>query len=213
MTEENIMKTGTTTVGMVCKDGIVLCADKKVTAGYLIAHKKFEKVIKINDYIALTVAGSVSDVQQLVKLIRAELKIKDVRTRRSSTVKEAANLLSMFVYGNIRKLSMIPGIAHFIIAGKDDYGFHMYDISPDGSIVSIDDFVSSGSGSVMAYGVLETLYKKDMSIDDAVRIGVKAINAVIQRDIASGNGIDIVTVTKEGIKNIMSKTIDVKIEA
>ena len=213
MTEENIMKTGTTTVGMVCKDGIVLCADKKVTAGYLIAHKKFEKVIKINDYIALTVAGSVSDVQQLVKLIRAELKIKDVRTRRSSTVKEAANLLSMFVYGNIRKLSMIPGIAHFIIAGKDDYGFHMYDISPDGSIVSIDDFVSSGSGSVMAYGVLETLYKKDMSIDDAVRIGVKAINAAIQRDIASGNGIDIVTVTKEGIKNIMSKTIDVKIEA
>ena len=213
MTEENIMKTGTTTVGMVCKDGIVLCADKKVTAGYLIAHKKFEKVIKINDYIALTVAGSVSDVQQLVKLIRAELKIKDVRTRRSSTVKEAANLLSMFVYGNIRKLSMIPGIAHFIIAGKDDYGFHMYDISPDGSIVSIDDFVSSGSGSVMAYGVLETLYKKDMSIDDAVKIGAKAINAAIQRDIASGNGIDIVTVTKEGIKNIMSKTIDVKIEA
>src|SRR3989338_4952738 len=114
MVEERELKTGTTTVALVCKDGLVLAADKRATSGYLISFKKFDKRI---------------------------------RTGRENSVKEAANLLATLVYNNIRKLSMIPGISHFLVGGKDEAGFHLYDLAPDGSIVEIDDYVSSGSGS------------------------------------------------------------------
>ena len=210
--DKELMKTGTTTVALLCKEGVVLAADKRATSGYIISHKKFDKIINITDNIAVTVAGTVSDVQLLAKYIKAELKLKLIRTEREGTVKEAANLLSMLVYSNIRKLSLIPGISHFLVGGRDESGFHIYDLAPDGSIVDVDDYTSSGSGSVMVYGVLETLYKKNMSVDEGFRLAVKSINAAVQRDIASGNGIDIVTITKEGIKKILSKEINTKIE-
>jgi proteasome beta subunit len=211
--DKDIRKTGTTTVALVCKDGAVLCADKRVTSGYLVAYKKYEKIVQITENIAVTVAGTVSDVQLLTKLLKAELKLKDLRTNRTVIVKEAVNLLSSMVYNNIRKYSLIPGISHFILGGKDTEGVSVYDIGADGSITEIDDYTSSGSGSVMAYGVLETLYKKDMTMEEAVKLGAKAINAAVQRDIASGNGIDIVTVTKHGVKKVLSKTVEIKIEA
>ena len=211
--DKDIRKTGTTTVALVCKDGAVLCADKRVTSGYLVAYKKYEKIIQINENIAVTVAGTVSDVQLLTKLLKAELKLKDLRTNRSVTVKEAVNLLSAMVYNNIRKFSLIPGISHFVLGGRDNEGVHVYDIGADGSITYVDDYTSSGSGSVMAYGVLETLYRKDLKIEEAIKLGAKAINAAVQRDIASGNGIDIVTITKEGINKVLSKIVEIKIEA
>ncbi len=212
MVDVKELKTGTTTLALMCKDGIVLAADKRATSGYIVAHKKFDKILNITDNIAVTVAGTVSDVQLLAKYIKAELKLKNIRTYRESTVKEATNLLSMMVYNNIRKMSMIPGISHFIVAGKDGEGFHIYDLAPDGSIAEIDDYNTSGSGSVMVYGVLETLYKKNMSVDEGIKLAVKSINAAVQRDIASGNGINIVTITQDGIKKVLSKDIDMKIE-
>ena len=117
--DREILKSGTTTVAIVCKDGVVLSADKRATSGYLVAHKKFDKVVPIADTIAVTTAGVVSDVQLLVKLIKAELKLKTIRTGKAIYVKEAVNLLSVFVYNNIRKLTLIPGISHFIVGGKD----------------------------------------------------------------------------------------------
>ena len=213
MVDDKALKTGTTTVALMCKDGVVMGADKRATSGYLIAHKKFDKIINISENIAVTVAGTVSDVQLLAKYIKAELKLKEIRTERKSTVKEAANLLAMMVYNNIRKLSIIPGISHFIVGGRDEYGFHVYDLSPDGSIAEIDDYNTSGSGSVMVYGVLETLYKKNMSIEEGTKLVIKSLSAAIQRDIASGNGIDIITITKDGVKKVFSKEIDTKIEA
>ena len=206
------MKTGTTTIGIVCRDGLVLAADKRATSGYLISWKKFDKIITITENIAVTVAGTVSDVQLLVKYLKAELRLKDIRTGRETFVKEAASLLANFVYSNIRKLSLIPGISHFILGGRDSSGFHLYDLSPDGSIIEVDDYISSGSGSVMAFGVLETLYKKGLSVDECVKLSAKGINAAVQRDIASGNGIDIVTITKDGVKKVYSKELETKIE-
>ena len=213
MVEYNeLMKTGTTTVALMCKDGVVLAADKRATSGYLIVHKKFDKIISITDNIAVTVAGTVSDVQLLAKYIRAELKLKLIRTERENSVKEAANLLAILVYNNIRKLSLIPGISHFLVGGADESGFHIYDLAPDGSIVEIEDYTTSGSGSVIVYGVLETLYSRNMPVDEGVKLAMKCINAAVQRDIASGNGIDIVTITRAGIKKALSKEIGAKIE-
>ncbi len=208
---ENVLKTGTTTVGIVCKDCVVLAADKRATAGHFIANKKVAKVQKVNDRMALTMAGTVSDIQLLIKYIRAELKLKEIKTARTTTVKEAANLLAGMVYSNIRKMSMIPGVSHFIFAGYDK-NVHLYDVFADGSISEIDDFVSSGSGSVMAYGLLETSYKKDMSEEQGVDLAIKCINAAIQRDSASGGGVDVVAINKDGIKDVAHKLLTQKLE-
>jgi len=204
---ENYMKTGTTTVGLICKDGIVLAADRRATAGNLIVDKKAQKIHLITEDMALTTAGSVSDVQLLIKLIRAELNLKSVRAERKPNVKESVNLLAGFVYSNIRKLSLIPGLSHFLFAGKDSDGFHLYEIYPDGSLTTVDTYVSSGSGSVMVYGVLETLYKDDLKVEEGVKLAVKCINAALQRDSATGNGIDVVTITKDGVKTVFEKEI------
>jgi proteasome beta subunit len=213
MKEEEQLKTGTTTIGLVGKDSIILAADRRATAGTLIADKRAKKIYTITDNIAVTMAGTVSDAQLLLKYAESELRLKKIRTGMDCTVKEAANLLARFVYYNIRKMSMIPGISHFVLGGKDNSGFYLYDIYAGGSITLIDDYISSGSGSVMAYGVLETIYKKDNSVDDNLKLAVKCVNAAIQRDSASGNGIDVISITSEGIKRILEKEIDTTIKA
>ena len=210
--DNNILKTGTTTVGIVTKDGIILAADKRATAGYLIAQKDCQKVVLINDNIAVTMAGTVSDAQLLIRVLQAELRLKSVRTSQPLFIKEAANLMARLVYGNIRQFSTIPGIAHFLMGGKDRDGYHLYDLYPDGSINEVSTFTSSGSGSVMAFGVLETLYTKDLTLQEGISLSGKCLNAAIQRDIASGQGIDVVTITRDGAKRIISKEISYKIE-
>ena len=145
---EEQLKTGTTTVGIVCKDGVILAADKRATAGHMIVDKRALKVHLISEDVAVTIAGTVSDAQLLIKLIRAELKLKEVRTNKKPTMKEAANLLGGLLYSNLRRMSMFPGIAHFLLGGKDNKGLHLYDLFPDGSVTKIRDFISSGSGSV-----------------------------------------------------------------
>ena len=208
---EEQLKTGTTTVGIVCKDGIVLAADMRATAGTMIVDKRAEKVHIISDDFALTIAGGVSDAQLLIKLIRAELKLKEMRTNKRPAAKEAANLLGGLVYSTIRRPSMLPGIVHFLLGGKDAKGSHLYDLFPDGSVTKIKDFVSSGSGSVFAYGVLETHYKPDFTVNDGVKLALKAIDTALQRDSASGNGIDVVVVTEKEIKRVLRKEVEMRL--
>ncbi len=203
----NIVKHGTTTVGIVCKDGLVLAADRRATAGYLIADKRAEKILKLTDKMALTLAGSVSDAQLLIKIIKAEITLKRLRTDREPNVKETANMLSGMIYANIRKFSLIPGISHFILGGADKTGFHMYDLFADGSLTDCPDYISSGSGSVMAYGVLDTLYTKEMTVKEGTQLAIKAVSAAMQRDIATGDGLDVITITSEGIKKAFSKEV------
>ncbi|MBU0666379.1 MAG: proteasome subunit beta [Nanoarchaeota archaeon] len=208
---KDILKTGTTTVGLVCKDCVILGADKRATAGNFIASKDVNKIQEINSYMAVTTAGTVSDIQLLVKLIRAEVKLKEIRTNRKPTVKESANLLAGMVYSNIRKMSMIPGISHFLFAGYDEKT-QLFDLYPDGSISDVKDFVASGSGSTMAYGVLESQYKKDMTEQEGINMAIKALNAAIQRDSASGEGVDVTVIDKKGIRKAVQKIINTRIE-
>lgn len=208
---EERLKTGTTTIGIVCKDGVVLAADKRATAGNMIVDKRAEKVHVISDDFAVTIAGTVSDAQLLIKLIRAELKLKEIRTNRRPTAKEAANLLGGLLYSNIRRPSMLPGIAHFLLGGKDTRGIHLYDLFPDGSLTKIKDFIASGSGSVFAYGVLETQFKPGMSTAEATKLAVKAVNTALQRDSCSGDGIDVVVIDAQEIKRVIRKELEVSL--
>jgi len=214
MNEELAVKTrhGTTTIGLVCKDGIVLASEKRATMGTFVADKKSEKIFKITDNLLITTAGTVSDAQLLTKLIKAELKLKEVRTDRGATAKEAANLLASLIYSNIRKYSLIPGITQFLLAGSDKEGFHLYDLFVDGSVMECDDYVSSGSGSTVVYGVLEAMYKKELAVKEGVDLCVKCLNIAMQRDTASGNGILVYTITKEGIRKIIDKDIETSVK-
>lgn len=204
---EEQLKTGTTTVGIICKDGVLLAADKRATAGNLIVDKRCEKVHVISEDIAVTIAGTVSDAQLLIKLIRAELKLKEVRTSKPSTTKEAANLLGGLLYSSLRRMSMFPSIAHFLLAGKDHLGTHLYDLYPDGSVTEVKDYTSSGSGSVIAYGVLESQYAPDLTLEQGIKLAIKAVNAALQRDSASGGGIDIIAITSKEVKRVFQKEL------
>jgi proteasome beta subunit len=207
----NTLNTGTTTLGLMCKDCIILAADKRATAGNFIANKNIDKVIPVTEKIAVTTSGTVSDIQLITKILKAELKLKNIRSDRESTVKEAASLLTDIVYNNIRKFSAIPGITHFLLGGADRE-LRLYDLYPDGSITEVDDFVSSGSGSVMAYGVLEASYKPALSEQEGSDLAIKAISAAIQRDSASGEGIDVFVINKAGIRKIAAKKVNKSLE-
>lgn len=211
--DKNILKTGTTTLGIVCKDGIVLAADKRATYGgeggvSLIAGKNAQKVVPINDKLVVTTAGVVSDIQLIVKLIRAELRLKEIKSKEESSTAEAANLLSSLVYQNIRKFSPFLGVAHFLAAGRDSSGFHLYEVGADGSVSKIEDFISTGSGTVLVYGLLESEYKKHLTVEEGIKLAVKAINSSMKRDPATGEGLDVYTITDKEIKHVLEQEVE-----
>ncbi|MBW2995657.1 proteasome subunit beta [Candidatus Woesearchaeota archaeon] len=209
---EKGLKTGTTTVGIVCKDGVVLGSDMRATAGNMIANKRTRKIHKISDDMAVTWAGSVSDLQLINKLIRAEIKLKSLQTKRKVTVKEAANLLGGLLYSNIRQLTMLPAITHFILGGRDNRGYHLYDLYPDGSVEKMKDFSSSGSGSVFALGVLEIEYKPNMNVEQGIELASKAVRTALERDTGSGGGVLVYTITDKGVEERIDKKIINKLE-
>ncbi|MAF36012.1 proteasome subunit beta [archaeon] len=207
------IQTGTTTIGIKCKDGIVILADKRSSAGHLVASKEMNKVQIITPNIVITQAGLVSDAQLLTKLIKAELKIMQIRRGEQVKVREAANLLGTFLYHNIRKMSMVPGIVGFLLGGGDNEGFKLYDLGVDGSVTEHTDFAVTGSGSELALGVLESLHDKNLSIENGIKLGLKAINSAVRRDLASGDGIDVFTINDQGAKKVMTKVLETNVFA
>ncbi|MCL6500615.1 MAG: proteasome subunit beta [Candidatus Pacearchaeota archaeon] len=207
--KKSILRTGTTTIGIVCKDGVVLAADKRATLGegIFVGHKRVDKVLPITDKISVTTAGSVSDIQLLVKLTKAELKLKLLRTKMEPSVKETASLFGMLVYENIRKFSPILGVTAFLIGGVDDKGFWLYEVGPDGSALEHKDFVSTGSGMVVAYGLLEDSYKEELSLEEGVKLAVRALSAAMQRDTPTGSGIDVVVIDKKGTRKVVEEEV------
>lgn len=213
--KKDFLETGTTTVGIVCKDGIILAADKRASlGGRIVSDKRSQKIMPITANIAVTTAGLVSDIQLLIKIIKAQIKLNELRSGKKQSVKEIANLLSGLVYGNIRRFTTIPGIVGFLMGGKDDTGHYLYELEASGSITEYKDYVADGSGMMFAIGVLEANYNENISINnEGVKLAVQSINAAIQRDTASGNGIDVIAITKEGVKKLLEKEINTRISA
>lgn len=198
MEKPEIKKTGTTTLGIVCKEGIVVAAEKKSTMGYLVASKETEKICDINDYITMTIAGASGDAQTLVRYMRAEVKLFEIQNQRKISVKGAATLLANILHGG--RWTFLPYMVQLIVAGYNG-GASIFSLDAIGAIEQEKKFFSTGSGSPMALGVLEDSFNENLSIDDGAQLAVRAIRAAVERDIASGgNAIDVVTITKDGIK-------------
>lgn len=206
---KNILKSNTSIVGIVCKDGVVMGADRRGTAGSIIMGKNHQKIRKVNDFVAAAYTGGVADLQLAHKVLAAELRLKELKTKSRSTVKEAAHLLSMMTYRNIRSPTMIPNIVGTLIAGVDENGkASLFSIEPAGGVEEIEDYDANfSSGMPYILGFLERQFKKDLSVKEGIELAKECIKASTQRDSGSGNGIDVFTLTKEGIKHVVSEEI------
>jgi proteasome beta subunit len=198
--KNNIVKTGTTILGIVCKEGLIMAGDRRANiGGSIIISKNTLKVLTLNDYLLLSGCGSATEVQKVASILPAELKLKELKSKKRPTVKDAASLLSnIHVYQSA-----------FIIAGYDEDGtFSMYEIL-GGLFDKVDDYTASvGSGMPYVLGLLERQYKKGLTLKEGVELAKEALKSSTQRDMGSGNGIDIFTITKEGIKKVVEQTIE-----
>lgn len=207
---KSILKTGTTILGIVCKDGIVMAGDRQGTVGQSIVYSKREKkVIPINDYLVFAGTGLVSDIRRSEKLLAAELRLKELRSKTRPSVKQAANLLASIAYSGIRQPSMLPFQAGALLGGfNEDGSFELYTILPDGSIIKIEDYDANiGSGMPFVLGFLERNWNENIIIKEGVELAKEALKSSTQRDVGSGFGIDVLTITKEGIKKVVEQEI------
>ncbi|MGC8940439.1 MAG: archaeal proteasome endopeptidase complex subunit beta [Candidatus Nanoarchaeia archaeon] len=193
-------KKGTTTVGVVCKDCVVIAADKRVSMGYLISNKDFEKVFKISDQIALTIAGTAADGQMLAKLLKAEIDLYRLNTGLEPTLNIAASLMQNILFSQGK--TFIPYLVQLILGGIDEQGdFALYTLDPLGSSIKETKYFATGSGSPMAFGVFEDSYKENLTEEEGVALAIRALTAALKRDMATGEGIDVVVISKKGFKD------------
>jgi proteasome beta subunit len=185
---------GATTVGVVCKDGVILASEKRVSYGYLVVSKGGKKVFKITDQIGAACAGLVSDMQVLVRDVEANANLFSMDVGRRISVRATAKLMSNILFNR----RMMPLITQTIVAGLDDEGPSLWVLDVLGSVLP-DDYAVVGSGTEIAIGVLEEGYKKEMKVKEAKELVTRAIKSAISRDIMSGDGIDFLIITKEGV--------------
>tara|TARA_B100000959_G_C14981015_1_gene623495 strand:- start:2318 stop:3007 length:690 start_codon:yes stop_codon:yes gene_type:complete len=184
------VKTGTSTVGITYDGGVVVGADHRATMGHFIANKSVQKLFRISDYVALTTAGLVGHAQSLSRVLAAELKLFELKREQPMTVKGAATLTANILSGR-------PHYVQLLIVGVDDSGSSVYSIDSAGGSIP-DVYCATGSGSPFMYGVLEDQFREGSTRDEALKLAAKSLLASAQRDAASGNGMDLAFITKEG---------------
>lgn len=185
---------GATTIGVTFKDGVILASEKRVSYGYLIVSKTGKKVFKITDHVGAACAGLVSDMQVLIREVSAYGNLFRLDVGRSISVRSAAKLMSNLLFN--RRLA--PLITQTIVGGVDEEGPSLYSLDPLGSVLP-DKFTVVGSGTEIAIGVVEEGYKDNMNAEEAKELVVRAMKSAVSRDIMSGDGVDFLTITKDGI--------------
>jgi proteasome beta subunit len=191
---------GTTTVGVVCKDGVILASDTRVTMGYYVAHKQGKKVYQIDDHLAMTIAGSVADAQRAVDVLITNAKLYRIELGRPLPVSSAARLLANLLFS----ARYVPLLAQVLVGGVDDTGPHMFSIDPFGSLTE-EKFVSTGSGSPVAYGILEDKFMDGAHVKEMLPVVIKAVNAAMKRDSASGDNYNVAVIDSKGYRDLSEK--------
>lgn len=187
-------KKGTTTVALVGTDGVVMAADMRASMGYLIANKEAEKVNIIDDHMAMTIAGSVGDAQTLIRWMRAETSLYKMNNKKGMPIKSASTLLANILQGN----KYYPFMVQLLLGGYDyQDGPSVYSLDAIGGVTT-EKYTSTGSGSPVAYGYLESHYKTGLTIKELLPVAVNAIATAMKRDIATGDGINLISISKNG---------------
>jgi proteasome beta subunit len=196
--ELGILK-GTTTVGVVCKDGVILGTDTRATMGNFVASKHAKKVYQITDNLAMTIAGGVAVAQRVVEILKVNASLYDLEKNRRMPVSSAARLVQSILFSNRSAGAPLPLQA--IIGGYDETGPHVYNLDPYGSLME-ETMVSTGSGSPYAYGVLEAQFKEDSTVDEMLSVVVRAVDSAMKRDVASGDSFDVAIINDAGFREL-----------
>jgi proteasome beta subunit len=191
---------GTTTLGVVCKDGVILASDTRVTMGFYVAHKHGKKVYKIDDHLAMTIAGTVADAQRAVDILTVNAQLYKINLGRPLPVSSAARLIANLLFS----ARYVPLMTQVLVGGVDDTGPHVFNLDPFGSLTE-EKSVSTGSGSPIVYGILEDKYKEDMSVKELLPVVVKAVNAAMKRDSASGDSYNVAVIDNKGYRELAEK--------
>lgn len=184
---------GTTTIGVVCRDGVILASDTRVTMGTFVAHKRGKKIYKIDDHLAMTISGVVADAQQTVDILKANAQLYKLNARRPMPVNSAARLIANLFFS----VRLAPMIAQVLVGGVDSTGPHVFSLDPFGSLTE-EKCVATGSGSPIAYGVLEDKYKENAMIKDVLPVVVRAVDSAMKRDSASGDDFAVAVIEEKG---------------
>jgi proteasome beta subunit len=196
--EEKILH-GTTTVGIKAKDGVVLCADMRASAGYFIANNNTMKIQKIDDHAGMTMAGGVADAQNITDILRYHANLHRIQKNEPIPIRSLTRLASLIFHQN----RGYPFIADILVGGYDKTGPALYNIDMFGSVEE-KTYVTTGSGSPVAYGLLEEEYRNDLNVEDAKVVALRAVKAAITRNIGTGDGINVAIIDKDGFR-LLSK--------
>ena len=192
--EEKILH-GTTTVGIKAKDGVILCADMRASAGYFIANNNTMKIQKIDEHAGITMAGGVADAQNITDILRYHANLHRIQKQEPILIKSLTRLTSLIFHQN----RGYPFIADILVGGYDKTGPDLYNIDMFGSVEK-KTFVTTGSGSPVAYGLMEEEYHENLSVEEAKIIALRAVKAAITRNIGTGDGINIAILDKDGFR-------------
>jgi len=195
LSRETLPIPGATTVGLVFNGGVILASEKRVAYGYLVLSKAGKKVFRITDKVGAACAGLVGDMQILAREAAAYASLHSLECRRPITVSAVAKVMANLLF----ERRLFPLLTQTIIGGVDNEGPHLYVLDPLGSVIP-DKFASVGSGAEIATGILETEYKENLNAEEAKNLVLRSIKAAVARDIQSGDGVDFLVITNDGMK-------------
>ena len=193
---------GTTTVGIVCKDGVVLTADRRASLGNMVISKGVTKIFQVDDHLALAGAGTVGDILSLVRALRAEAKLYRAKVGKEMSTKALVTLTSNILSGR----KYLPYFGWFLIGGYDEKP-SLYSIDMAGGITE-DKYVSAGSGMEFAYSILDNEYSEKITLKNGVKLAIKGINTAIKRDVFTGDGIMVIIIDKEGYRELSKEEVE-----
>jgi proteasome beta subunit len=198
----HLAKTGTTTLALAAPDGVVMATERRATMGHLIGHKQTQKLFSVDTHLALTTAGLVGDAQMIARHLQAQAQLYRFKRDHPLPVKGAATLL-----GNILNQSRFnPFWVQLIVGGYDERGGSIYSVDAAGGAIP-EKWTVSGSGSAFAYGVLEDRMGDKFDVKEAVDLAIRALNAAMRRDSASGNGMDVAVIDEKGFRRLGDEEI------
>jgi proteasome beta subunit len=206
--DEGRLLKGTTTIGIVAKDGVVLATERRATAGTMISNKQTQKLFRIDQNIGITIAGLVGDAQVLARYLKAEVSLYRLRRNALLSAEGAATLLANILSGN----RYYPYYAWLIVGGVDAKGGHVFSVDPAGGCIE-DRYVSVGSGSTFTYGLLEEGYTREISTSDAVDLALRGLTVAMKRDSASGDGYLVNVITAKEYHEFTDDEINKRLKA
>jgi len=184
---------GTTTLAIKCVDGVIMATDTRATMlpGF-VAHKRVKKIYRVTRNIGMTIAGVPAEALNILDLLRANASIYQIHRKRDIPVRSVAVLASNLLFSQ----RYYPYAVQIVVGGYDYDGYHLYSLDPFGSAIE-DNLIATGSGSPVAYGVLENGYDERITLNNGLVLAANAIRSAMKRDVYTGDSFDIATVTRE----------------